>query len=107
MIAAAKPLTLTRPAMARPSLAITKARKCSLVVRSAESEPKPMADAQTNEDGTVFYAGNTFASEEEVSTLIFSSCIAMALAPKHFSSHWLDRLLHTLFLHLCLLVSSI
>ena len=67
MIAAVKPLSMTRAVMARPSLAISKARKSALVVRSAE-ENKPMAE--TNEDGTVFYAGKTFASEEEVS--IFS-----------------------------------
>jgi hypothetical protein len=51
--------------MARPSLA--KARKASLVVVRAEPEQaQPKAEAQTNEDGTVFYAGNTFASEQEV-----------------------------------------
>ena len=66
MIAAAKPLTFTRATLARPSVAtISKARK-AMVVRAAE-EAKPEASTGEAANSTVFYGGNTFASEEEVS----------------------------------------
>lgn len=74
MIAAAKPLCMTRPAvMARRSLV---SRKSSLVVVRAEPQKaQPSAEPMTNEDGTVFYGGRTFASEAEVCSRLFSSCL--------------------------------
>jgi hypothetical protein len=66
MIAAAKPMSLIKPSMARPSLVMTKARRSVLVVR-AEAEKAPEAAPMTNEDGSIMFAGQTFANEEEVS----------------------------------------
>jgi hypothetical protein len=74
MIAATKPLCMTKPAvMARRSLV---SRKASLVVVRAEPQnAQPTSEPMTNEDGTVFYGGKTFASEAEVCCRLFSSCI--------------------------------
>ena len=68
MIAAAKPISMIKPSMAR-SVAMPSARRSVLVVRAEPEQTQPNAEPKTNEDGTVFYAGSTFASQEEVRIL--------------------------------------
>ena len=61
MIAAAKPLALTKPlGLTRPKIA---ARKLTLAVRATSEQP---SGEQKTDEGTVFYGGNTYASEAEV-----------------------------------------
>jgi len=73
MIAAAKPLCITKPAvMARQSVSVRKASR--VVVRAEPEKAQRSSEPMTNEDGTVFYGGKTFASEAEVCSRLFSSC---------------------------------
>jgi hypothetical protein len=104
MIAAAKPLNMRTAVMAPRRTVAIKARR-TVVVR-AESEAKPTADVpQTNEDGTVFYAGNTFASEEAVRQLFIFKAFQFTSHPTILGVFTNDCSIHC-YQHLLLVVTS-